>query len=54
MRGPTQAQEGMTLRITLMNDGILCKVTSDGAHAQLLSIFVFWLDSASWLTFFSK
>jgi hypothetical protein len=54
MRGATQAQLGMTLRITLMNDGILCKVTSDGAHAQLLSIFVFWLDSASWLTFFSK
>jgi hypothetical protein len=54
MRGATQAQQGMTLWITLMNDGSLCKVTSDWAHAQLLGVFVFWSDLASWLTFFSK
>jgi len=54
MRGATQAQQRMTLRITLMNDGSLCKVTSDEAHAQLLGVFVFWLDLASWLTFLSK
>jgi hypothetical protein len=54
MRGATQAQQGMTLRTTPMNDASLCKVTSDEAHAQLLGVFVFWLDLASWLTFFSK
>jgi hypothetical protein len=55
MRGATQAQLDMTLWITLMNDGSLCKVTSDGAHAQLSGgFFVFWLNLASWLTFFSK
>jgi hypothetical protein len=42
MRGATQAQQRMTLRITLMNDGSLCKVTSDGAHAQLLGVFRFF------------